>query len=118
MAPNRQATDEAKPISVTIYPIAGRQLFFRVPESFCQECDLTIRTVERVIEELGHPSGVQIEVKPWLNYLPQALLRGGWHPPVVTISGKRFSQGVVPDAKTLQEVIVQLLKDRGSKHGN
>jgi len=66
-----------------------------------------MRAVGRVIEELGHPPEIQVLVRPWLNYLPQALLRGGWHPPVVTINGKRFSQGVVPDAGRLLETIRQ-----------
>jgi hypothetical protein len=109
MASHRRATHQGKPITVTIYPIAGRQLFFRVPEAFCQECDLTIRTVQRVVEEIGSPPEIRVCIKPWLNYLPQALLRGGWHPPVVTINGKRFSQGVVPDATALREAIWKYL---------
>jgi hypothetical protein len=109
MASNRRATDKGKPITVTIYPIAGRQLFLRVPESFCQECDLTIRAVKQVVEEFGNPPGIQVRIRPWLNYLPQVLLRGGWHPPVVTINGRRFSQGVVPEVKALREAIGQYL---------
>ncbi|MDP6605846.1 MAG: hypothetical protein QF664_06260 [Dehalococcoidia bacterium] len=31
-----------------------------------------------------------------------ALKRGGWHAPVVTIDGKVFSQGVVPDERELR----------------
>jgi len=90
-------------------------LFFRVPESFCKECDLTIRAVQRAIEAIGNPSEVQFQIRPWLNYLPQALMRRGWHPPVVTIDGKRFSQGVVPDPGSLQEAIRQLLRNEGAE---
>ena len=95
----------SKPITVAVYPIAGRQLFFRVPESFCRECDLTVRAVQRVLSDLGDPAYIKVIIRPWINYLPLALLRGGWHPPVVTINGKRFSQGVVPDAGRLLETI-------------
>jgi glutaredoxin len=79
---------------VTVYPIAGRQLFFRVPDSFCRECDSTLSLVERVAADFGD---VRVIVKPWLNHLFDALWRGGWHAPVVTIDGRVFSQGVVPD---------------------
>jgi hypothetical protein len=98
-----------KLVVVAIYPIAGRQLFFRVPESFCRECDLTVRAVRQAVDELGNPSNVRVVIRPWLNYLPLALLRRGWHPPVVTINGKRFSQGVVPDVKVLRGAIGQHL---------
>lgn len=99
----------SRPITVAIYPIAGRQLFFRVPEGFCKECDLTVRTVRQVLEELGGPPNIRVVIRPWLNYLPVALLRRGWHPPVVTINGKRFSQGVVPDRAALREVLRECL---------
>lgn len=84
---------------VAIYPIAGRQLFFRVPDSFCRECDLTLSLVERVAADFDD---VRVIVKPWLNHLFDALWRGGWHAPVVTIDGRVFSQGVVPDEDALR----------------
>ena len=43
-----------------------------------------------------------IEIKPWFNYMMKVLLKGGWHPPVVTVNGKIFSQGIVPDAEKLE----------------
>jgi predicted dithiol-disulfide oxidoreductase (DUF899 family) len=89
--------------TVTIYPITGHQFGpLRIPHRLCEECDLTIRKVRKVIDELGR-NDVQIEVKPWLRHLFDALRRGGWHAPVVTINGKVFSQGVVPDTEELKE---------------
>lgn len=99
----------SKPITVAIYPIAGRQLFFRIPESFCRECDLTVRAVRQVVAELGDAPNIRVVIRPWLNYLPVALLRRGWHPPVVTVNGKRFSQGVVPDRAALREALKKCL---------
>ena len=87
---------------VTVYPIAGRQLFFRVPDSWCEECDLTVRMVSRVAGELGH---VELSIKPWINHIFDALRRGGWHAPVVTIDGKVFTQGVVPDETELRRAL-------------
>jgi predicted dithiol-disulfide oxidoreductase (DUF899 family) len=104
----KSGNDGGKAVVVTVYPIAGRQLFFRVPDSFCRECELTLRLVQQVIEALeseGH--GMRLEVKPWLNNLVEALRRGGWHPPVVTVDGRLFSQGVVPDKDRLRAALLQ-----------
>ncbi len=87
---------------VTVYPITGKQLFFRVPHSWCEECNLSIRAVERVTEDLDH---VEVRVRPWFNNLIAALRRGGWHAPVVTIDGEIFSQGIVPDEDELRAAL-------------
>ncbi len=92
--------------TVTVYPITGRQFGrLSIPQRFCEECDLTIRLVRRVVAELGGDD-IQIVVKPWLRHAIDALRRGGWHAPVVTIDGKVFSQGVVPDAHALRGRLV------------
>ena len=88
---------------VTVYPIAGRQLFFKVPRSWCEECDLTICLVRSVADEIGE---IEVRVKTWFNHLFDALRRGGWHAPVVTIDGKIFSQGIVPDEAQLREALL------------
>jgi hypothetical protein len=89
--------------TITVYPITGRQWGpLRIPSALCEECDLTIRAARRVVQELGG-EGIRMETKPWLRHLFDALRRGGWHPPVVTIDGKVFSQGIVPDAVALRE---------------
>jgi hypothetical protein len=103
-----KAADEDRTVVVTVYPIAGRQLFFRIPDSFCRECELTHRLVGQVTEELRDTDPrIKVEVKPWVNNLLQALRRGGWHPPVVTINGRLFSQGVVPDRDALKTALLQ-----------
>ena len=87
---------------VTVYPMTGRQLFITVPHAICEECDLTVRLVQRVASDLPH---VEVRIKPWFNNLFDALRRGGWHPPVVTIDGKVATQGVVPDEATLRRAL-------------
>ena len=87
---------------VTVYPMTGRQLFFTVPHAVCQECDLTVRLVQRVASDLPD---VEVRIKPWFNHLFDALRRGGWHPPVVTINGKISTQGVVPDEAGLRDAL-------------
>jgi predicted thioredoxin/glutaredoxin len=87
---------------ITVYPITGKQLFFRVPHSWCEECNLSIRVVERVAADLDH---VEVRIRPWFNNLVAALRRGGWHTPVVTIDGEIFSQGIVPDEYELRSAL-------------
>ena len=89
---------------VTVYPMTGRQLFFNVPHAVCEECDLTVRLVQRVAADLPH---VEVRIKPWFNHLFDALRRGGWHPPVVTIDGKIATQGVVPDEDRLRRALAR-----------
>lgn len=98
--------------TIAVYPITGRQLGpLRVPSRWCEECDLTIRQVQRVVDELGRDD-LRVEVKPWLRHLFDALRRGGWHAPVVTIDGKVFSQGVVPDADALKQRLGAVARPR------
>ena len=89
---------------VTVYPMTGRQLFFNVPHAICEECDLTIRLVQRVASDLPD---VEVRIKPWFNHLFDALRRGGWHPPVVTINGKIVTQGIVPDQAELRRALAR-----------
>ena len=89
---------------VTVYPMTGRQLFFNVPHAICEECDLTIRLVQRVASDLPD---VEVRIKPWFNHLFDALRRGGWHPPVVTINGRISTQGVVPDEDRLRHALAR-----------
>lgn len=98
--------------TVTIYKLTGRQLFFVIPEAFCEECDLTVVMVRRVLQELGDPD-VRLKIRPWINNLFQSLLKGGRHAPVVVIDGKLFSQGVVPAHDALLERMEEVLKARG-----
>jgi hypothetical protein len=92
--------------TVTVYPITGRQLGpLSIPHRFCEECNLTISLVRRVVAELGRED-IEVVVKPWLRHALDALRRGGWHAPVVTIDGKVFSQGLVPDAAALRKSLL------------
>lgn len=98
---------------VTVYPITGRQLGpVSIPHRFCTECDTTIRLVREVLAGLGR-SDLRLEVKPWLRHMFDALRRGGWHAPVVTIDGKVYTQGIVPHREALE----QRLSDLTALHG-
>ena len=91
---------------VVVYPITGRQFpFLSIPHGWCEECELTARAVRKVADDLD--GRVDVEVKPWLRHAFDALSRGGWHAPVVTIDGRVFSQGVVPDTERLKAALLE-----------
>lgn len=96
-------------VNITIYKMTGWQLFFYVPEKVCVECDLSVATVKNLVKEF--PRGaINLEIKKWFNNLPLILVKGGWHPPVITINGKIFFQGIVPNKEILRKSIQELLK--------
>jgi len=98
-----------KKVNVVIYKMTGKQLFFNVPEKVCEECDLSVALVKNVAKKVNNKK-INVEVKPWFNYLLQVLLKGGWHSPVVLVNGKIFSQGIVPNAKKFESRIREELR--------
>jgi len=101
-------------VNIIIYKVTGKQLFFNLPERVCEECDLSVATVKNIAKKMNG-NKIDVEVKPWFNYLPKVLLKGGWHPPVVMVNGKIFSQGIVPNATKLESKIKQELNAEEKK---
>ena len=100
---------------ITVYYITGKQFGpLSVPQSWCEECDLTVRAVRSAVEEMDPGKTFTVAVKPWLRHALPALARGAWHPPVVIIDGEIFSQGVVPDRQALRERIGAVLARKHS----
>lgn len=95
-------------LDITVYRITGKQLFFKVSNSFCDVTDPVVNSVRQVLAEIGRPD-VPVKVRPYLNHLPAALLRGVYHPPAVLIGKKVFSQGVLPDPSELKDAIRRAL---------
>lgn len=102
-------------VRVTIYRFTGRHLFFTIPQKYCEECDLTIHQVNQIASEVGEGQ-VEVVVKSWFNNLPEALLRGAWHPPAVFVEGQRVSQGIVPDAEVVRQRIMAALDAKRRIH--
>lgn len=96
-------------VNVLVYRITGKQLFFNVEDSYCEECELTVNRIVEVSKNLPDIH-VKLTVKPWLNNIFRVLLKGGWHPPVVLVDGKRISQGVVPEDSLLTKAILDATK--------
>ena len=104
------------PIKITIYPWAGKKWFLRI-RSECVECDLAVGQARALLA--AHPDWpVELEVKPWLSHLWEALHRGGWHPPVVLVDDRLLRQGTVPTRAELSAAVRSALALRGSPPAN
>ncbi len=93
---------------VTIFRYTGKQGFFTVPAEACEECDTTIHLTQSLIAQLP-PGSVTLTIRPWWLCFWKVLYRGGWHPPIVTINGRVFSQGIVPDASCFKQALAQVI---------
>ena len=95
---------------VIVYYITGKQLGpLSVPTSWCEECDLTVRAVENALAQIDPDGRLTFESRPWIRNAIPALLKGGWHPPVVLIKGQVFSQGIVPHPDNLKRRLTEAL---------
>ena len=98
-------------LEVKIFYITGRQLGpITIPNAWCEECDLTVRLVNRIVDELDAGDAIRVQAKPWLANMIPALLKGGWHPPVVIVGDKIHSQGVVPDPEDLRDELARQVR--------
>jgi len=96
---------------VTVYYMTGGQLRpLSVPHK-CEECDLTIRTVQTALWRVDRDGTLSRTTKPWLRHMFSAL-SGGWHPPVVMIEGEVLSQGVGRSVEALGDRLRELLQTR------
>ncbi len=96
---------------VTIFRYTGKQGFFTIPPSACVECEITVHLARSISQQF--PAGtVKLVIRPWWLCFWKVLWRGGWHPPIVTINGKLFSQGKVPDTSCFTEAIRDTLRQR------
>lgn len=91
-------------VRIVIYRFTGWQGFFRIPESWCRECDLLVRAAQRAIE--ASDPGIVIEVKPWFLWFWKPLLRhGAWKAPILIVDGRLVSQGIVPPDAEIEKAI-------------
>lgn len=102
------ATCQDCPINITIYRFTGSQGFFKVPEKWCEECDLLVAMVKKTVKELGLENQTKLEIKPWFLWWWQPFMKYfAWHAPILVINGKLVSQGVVPSQETLTLAFTQ-----------
>ena len=98
-------------VKITVYKITGWQLLFKVPESYCEECDLLVAAANTVAKKLSKKGvKVQVVVRPYTNYFLPAILKGIWHPPGIVVDGKLISQGVVPPQADIEAAVMEAVK--------
>lgn len=103
-----------KPVDVRVYVYTGKQGFFRIPESWCRECDLFVRAVDEAVDRTDVE--VDMRVIPWWTHILGALRFGGWHPPVLVVDGTRIAQGYdVPAPARVVEAIESAHEARTAK---
>lgn len=97
-------------VKITLFRFAGKWWPFRVRQS-CPECDLTYVVLQRLMAQTFMAKPVDLEIVPWLDNWWRPILRGGWRAPIVTVNGRVFSQGQVPDIRKLVQTIAAQLGD-------
>ena len=101
-----------KSVRLLLYRPSER-FFFGLPMNRpCSECTTSYVLLQNFISERLQELPVTLNIKPWLNNWWRALLRGGMHAPVLTVNGRLFSQGHVPDLRELYTYIVSLLDEQ------
>lgn len=96
-------------VQVTVYVVTGRHGRVTIPESFCRECHMFARRADAAAERVD--ATVDVRVVSWWTHLPWALLRGGYHPPVLTVDGSRLCQG--HDVPPVEEVVAAIREALG-----
>jgi len=89
--PSRADDAEAAAVEIKIYIVTGRHGIFTVPESFCRECNLFVRSADLAAERAD--VDVNVRVVSWWTHVLSALRHGGYHPPVMVVGGTRLCQG-------------------------
>ena len=91
-------------IVIEIYVVTGKHSFLQIPESFCKECNMFYHAAKEAADQVNEE--VDIRVKSYWTRFLRTLLKGGFHPPVIIVNGKLFSQGHdVPEVESLVDEI-------------
>lgn len=84
--------------------MTGKHSFFRIPESLCKECNMFYHAAKEAADQVDEE--VDIRVKSYWTRFLRPLLKGGFHPPVIIVNGKLFSQEYdVPEIESLVDEI-------------
>ena len=97
-------------VALTLYRYEGTFLFLRI-KNRCRECDISYAVLQRLMNEQLFGRPVTLSIVPWLDNWWKIIWRGGWHAPILTVNGKVFSQGKVPDMPKLLSTIGNILQD-------
>ncbi len=89
---------------IEVYIVTGLHGFFRIPESFCRECNLFVKAAQDAAEQVDFD--VDIRVKSYWTRFLRPLIRGGTHPPVMLVNGEIVAQGY--DVPEVDEIVERL----------
>ena len=104
-------------VKITLFRWAGSWGPFKVSIP-CGECAMTEAIIDDVVnQELGDIP-VSIEVKDWLSFWWQPLLKSGWHAPIVMVEGRVISQGEGLNRGVLTQAVGELYAGQVPISGN
>jgi hypothetical protein len=66
----------------------------------------TLAIINGVVKELG-ACYFDVQTRAWWAHLPEALMHGAWHAPVVLVDSTVVSQGIVPERGALRAYLAR-----------
>jgi len=100
-------------VVVVEYIWGGSKFGFKI-KSHCEECSVTKGMVEDMLKKEFKGKNVKFETKMWLSNIFEALFKGIYHPPGLTIDGKKFfnhsRKKPIPIRKELEKAVLEILK--------
>ncbi|MFQ5791071.1 MAG: thioredoxin family protein [Acidobacteriota bacterium] len=81
---------------IKLYVWGGRRFGVRA-RGYCVECEMTEQMLTKLLQTELQGLPVELQVKPWLTHLFEALRQGAWKTPALLINGQLLSQGTVPE---------------------
>lgn len=105
-----------QPVKITLYKWAGEWGPFKVKIP-CGECTLTKNVIEDTLENELADIPVELEVKDWLSFWWEPLLKGGWHAPIVMVDGQIICQGRALNRGVLTQAVTEAHAQKNAVRG-
>ena len=104
-------------VKITLFRWAGSWGPFKVNIP-CGECAMTEDVIHDVLnnELAGVP--VDLEIKDWLSFWWQPLVKGGWHAPIVMVENRVIFQGGALNRGVLTQAVIEHYSRRMPISGN
>jgi len=87
-----------------VYRFTGWQGLFKIPESWCRECDLFVRAADQAAEQADVPATVN--VLAWFPRILGTLRWGIRNPPLMVVDGDLVASGYdVPEPERIVDAV-------------
>ena len=106
-----------KAVKVILFKWAGSFGPFRIKIP-CGECALTKDVIEDTVENELAGVPVEIEIREWLSEWWKPLVKGGWHAPIVMVSGSVVSQGGALNRGLFTQAVIESHCKSSALEGN